>query len=138
MPSATAATVLLAAATCTLALASPAPKPHIIMMLADNVGWANVGFHRPPREDPREVQTPNIDRLHADGLELARHYTYKFCSPSRSAFLSGRLPMHVNIYNDDPSRPFAGVPTNMTTSGFLLTWSSKCTDERSLQVVSVQ
>ena len=113
----TAAAAALVAATGTLALASP-PKPHIVVLLADNVGWANVGFHRPPGEDPREVQTPNIDALHADGLELERHYTYKFCSPSRSAFLSGRLPMHVNIYNDDPSRPFAGVPANMTTSGF--------------------
>lgn len=35
-------------------------------------------------------------------------------SPSRSALLSGRLPIHVNIYNDDPARPGAGVPVGMT------------------------
>jgi len=54
-------------------------------------------------------------------VELGRHYTYKFCSPSRSAFLSGRLPVHVNIYNDDPAMEGAGVPTNMTMISTRLT-----------------
>ena len=36
-----------------------------------------VGFHRPAAEDPREIQTPNIDGLARTGLELDRHYTYK-------------------------------------------------------------
>jgi len=89
-------------------------QPHIVVLLADNVGWANVGFHRPPSADPREFQTHNIDRLAGSGIELDRHYTYKFCSPSRSSFLTGRLPVHVNIYNDDPARVGQGVPTNMT------------------------
>ena len=43
-----------------------------------------------------------------------KYSTFKFCSPSRSSLLSGRLPVHVNIYNDDPARPGAGVPTGMT------------------------
>jgi len=89
-------------------------KPHIVVLLADNVGWANVGFHRPPEEPFRELYSPHIDALAANGLKLDRHYTYKFCSPSRSSFLTGRLPVHVNTYNDDPTRPGAGVPTNMT------------------------
>ena len=89
-------------------------KPHLVVLLADNVGWANVGFHMPPHADPREYHTPHLDDLAAGGLELERHYTYKFCSPSRSAFLTGRLPFHVNVYNDDPTRPGAGVPAEMT------------------------
>ena len=95
---------------------------------AHSLGWANVGFHRPPEVDPREIVTPNVDALASGYMELdvgycrshqlmhcvQRHYTYKFCSPSRSSLLSGRLPMHVNIYNDDPAMPGQGVPTNMT------------------------
>lgn len=96
------------------AAAAP-PRPHIVVLLADNVGWANVGFHRPPQVPAREIHTPNLDALAEKGLILDRHYTYKFCSPSRSSFLSGRLPFHVNIYNDDPTMlPGAGVPVNMT------------------------
>jgi hypothetical protein len=92
-----------------------APRPHIVMLLADNVGWANVGFHKPPDLPAREIHTPNLDSLAKGGLILDRHYTYKFCSPSRSSFLSGRLPFHVNIYNDDPTTfPGAGVPVDMT------------------------
>jgi arylsulfatase I/J len=60
-----------------------------------------VGFHRD--QPTPEVVTPNLDGLARSGCELDRHYTYKFCSPSRSSFLSGRLPVHVNIYNDDPA-----------------------------------
>ena len=47
-------------------------------------------------------------------LRAYQKYAFKFCSPSRSSLQSGRLPVHVNIYNDDPSRPGAGVPENMT------------------------
>ena len=89
-------------------------KPHLVILLADNLGWANVGYHRPPGVDPHEYATPNIDALASSGIELDRHYTYKFCSPSRSSLLSGRLPFHVNIYNDDPAMEGQGVPTNMT------------------------
>jgi hypothetical protein len=91
---------------------SPASKPHIVFLFCDNVGWSNLGYHR--EEPTKEVQTPVIDALVRTGVELDRMYTYKFCSPSRSSFLSGRLPVHVNIYNDDPARPGAGVPIGMT------------------------
>ncbi|KAJ8610168.1 hypothetical protein CTAYLR_008744 [Chrysophaeum taylorii] len=89
-------------------------RPHIVILLADNVGWASVGFHRPPELPAREVHTPNIDALAAEGMELARAYWYKFCSPSRSALLSGRLPFHVNTFNDDPTMVGQGIPVGMT------------------------
>ncbi|KAH8046169.1 sulfuric ester hydrolase [Aureococcus anophagefferens] len=87
-------------------------KPHIVIMLADNVGWAVVEWHRPPALPAREISTPKLDALRASGLELDRHYTYKFCSPSRSALMSGRLPAHVNVYNDD-RRWRRGAPAHM-------------------------
>jgi arylsulfatase B len=87
-------------------------KPHIVFLFCDNVGWSNVGYHR--SVPTPEVKTPRIDELARTGLELDRMYTYKFCSPSRSSLLSGRLPIHVNIYNDNPARPGAGVPVGMT------------------------
>ena len=95
-------------------------QPHIIFMMVDDWGWANVGYHRNPQTP--EVVTPNIDSLVKDGLELDQHYAYQFCSPSRSSFISGRLPIHVNDMNtgldrynpDDPISGFAGIPRNMT------------------------
>ena len=97
-----------------------AGKPHIIFMLVDDWGWANVGYHRDP--PTREVDTPNMDSLAKEGLELDQHYSFQFCSPSRSSLISGRLPIHVNdenkqmnMYNpNDPVSGYAGIPRNMT------------------------
>eukprot|EP00041_Stephanoeca_diplocostata_P019448 m.419703 g.419703 ORF g.419703 m.419703 type:complete len:551 (+) comp21308_c0_seq1:304-1956(+) len=95
--------------------------PHILFLLVDDFGWANTGWHR--LEHPTaEVSTPNMDALVKNGLELDRHYVYKFCSPTRSALQSGRNPIHVNLENVDvtvhnPSDPisgFQGIPRNMT------------------------
>eukprot|EP00937_MAST-01D_sp_MAST-1D-sp2_P002290 g2290.t1 len=103
--------LLLSAATA----ATLSPPPHIVILFADNMGWANVGWHKPPALEPAlGPSTPHLDALLPEALELDRHYTYKFCSPSRSSLMTGRLPFHVNIYNDNPALPGAGVPTNMT------------------------
>ena len=83
-------------------------------------GWANVGYHCDP--PTKEVVTPTIDGLVKEGLELDQHYAFKFCSPSRSCLMSGRLPIHVNDLNDQPSfynpqdpvSGFAGIRRNMT------------------------
>ncbi len=92
--------------------------PHIVFMMVDDWGWANVGYHRDP--PTKEVDTPNFDSLKEEGVELDQHYVYQFCSPSRSSF--GRLPIHVNdenkqmsTYNpNDPISGFAGITRNMT------------------------
>eukprot|EP00911_Craspedida_sp_UC1_P002686 UC1_evm2s1972 len=103
-------------------------KPHIFMVLFDDYGWADAGWHRntsmggvfvPPTN---EVQTPTLDALVKEGIELDRAYVYKYCSPTRSALQSGRNPVHVNnlnldptVYNpQDPVSGFAAIPRNMT------------------------
>jgi len=98
--------------------AAAADKPHIVLVLVDDWGWNNAGYHRP--NDP-EVVTPNIDGLVKEGIELDRHYTYHYCSPSRSTLQSGRMSVHVAYGFDDPllkgSDPdggFSGIPRNMT------------------------
>lgn len=95
-------------------------RPHVIAILADDIGWANVGWHREAGYD--EVQTPVMDSLVADGIELDRFYAYKFCSPSRSAAQSGREAIHVNaqmgtmnVNPMDPVSGYSGIPRNMTT-----------------------
>ena len=71
------------------------PPPHLIYILADDYGWANVGFHS------ADMITPNIDRLaKTEGFELRRMYAYRFCSPTRSALMSGRTPYRVNQKNN--------------------------------------
>jgi len=75
-------------------------KPHVLLLVLDDFGWANAGWHRTPgAPGSDEVITPNLNALVRAGVELNRSYVYQFCSPSRSALQSGRNPVHVNLYN---------------------------------------
>ena len=99
--------------------ASHIMKPHIVLILADDYGWSNAGWHR---ANDSEVRTPVMDTLVSDGIELDRHYVFKFCSPSRSALQTGRNPTHVNVNNympimhnpADPVSGYSAIPRNMT------------------------
>ena len=55
-----------------------------------------------------------MNALRADGIELDRHYAYRFCSPTRSSLMSGRYPMHVNQFNHVGSTMGGGVGANFT------------------------
>jgi arylsulfatase A-like enzyme len=65
-------------------LVSAAAKPNFVVIVADDLGWADVGWHGGP------YRTPHMDRLVREGLELDQHYVSPMCSPTRAALLSGR------------------------------------------------
>ena len=97
-----------------------AKAPHIFFLLADDLGFANVGFAR--GAPSREVQTPHLDALAASGAVLTRSYVHKFCSPTRTSIQTGRAPIRVNVLNSDimqhnaadPVSGVQGAPRNMT------------------------
>eukprot|EP00055_Hartaetosiga_balthica_P003234 m.7069 g.7069 ORF g.7069 m.7069 type:complete len:553 (+) comp2699_c0_seq1:7-1665(+) len=93
--------------------APAATKPHILMVIVDDFGWAEVGYHREGTEKD-QVLTPTIDSLVAEGIELNRHYVHQMCTPTRTSFQSGRLPVHVLQDLAGPCQPKCGVPRNMT------------------------
>ncbi len=64
--------------------------PHIVFVLTDDNGNAGVGYNNP------HISTPTLDALAADGLKLTAHYTYKYCAPTRGAFLTGRMPYRLS------------------------------------------
>ncbi len=73
------------------ALASASGRPNVIIMLADDLGWSDVGFHG------GDIDTPSLDRLAAEGVELSRFYTTPICSPTRAALMTGRDPMRLGV-----------------------------------------
>ena len=112
----------LAAAALPLARDDPASPVAALSTLQD-YGWAGAGWHNSVLTGgQREVQTPHMDKLVATGIELNQHYTFKFCSPTRSSLQSGRNPIHVNVQNvgpdrhnpDDPVAGFSAIARNMT------------------------
>jgi arylsulfatase A-like enzyme len=70
---------------------SAAERPHIVVMIADDLGWGDVGFHG------SRIETPNIDRLAERGTQLNQFYVQPVCSPTRGAFMTGRYPMRLGL-----------------------------------------
>ena len=68
-----------------LGIATPAlARPNVVIFLADDLGWADVGF----RDSP--IDTPTLDRLAAEGMQLDRFYSTPICSPTRAALMTGQ------------------------------------------------
>ena len=62
----------------------------VLTVIADDFGWNQAGWNNP------RAPTPHLTAIARSGVVLRHHYAYQVCSPTRSAFLSGRLPHHVN------------------------------------------
>lgn len=69
-----------------LVLSQEGKKPNIILILADDLGWGDVGFNG------SEIKTPNLDKLAKEGVVLNHYYTAPICSPTRAGLLTGRYP----------------------------------------------
>lgn len=76
------------------------PTPNILFLLADDLGWGDVGYHG------SGIRTPNIDRLAASGVELDQHYVCPVCTPTRASLMTGRFPSrfggHATVPSDQP------------------------------------
>ena len=96
--------VFVTAVICT---ASASTKPHIVFVLVDDWGFADVSFRNPA------IYSPNFQMLAETGVILDRHYVYRYCSPTRVSFLTGRWPHHAHQYNIEPTF-MVGTNINMT------------------------
>jgi arylsulfatase B len=71
-----------------------ASPPNVVILLADDLGWADVGYHG------GEIKTPGIDRLAREGLRMEHFYATPICSPTRAALMTGRDPLKLGLAYD--------------------------------------
>ena len=69
------------------------PKPNIIFILADDMGYNDLGCY-----GSELIQTPNIDRLASEGMRFTRHYAgTSVCAPSRCSLMTGLHTGHCQV-----------------------------------------
>lgn len=84
---------------------SPASKPNILIILADDVGYADLGCYG------SEIRTPNLDALAADGLRFTQFYNCARCCPARASLLTGLYPHQagIGLMTSDRGASFPGA-----------------------------
>lgn len=103
--------------------ASPAyaagPRPNVILILADDLGYGDVGYH-----GCKDIPTPHIDSLARSGVRFTSGYApHPFCSPTRAALLTGRYQHRFGHENNPPWAPDndeIGLPVDQVTLPELL------------------
>ena len=90
-------------------------RPNILLIVADDLGWSDVGWHG------GFGKTPHLDRLVAEGVELDRHYVQPVCTPTRAALLTGRYPGRFGPHAIAPSNRRALPPGTVTLASSLET-----------------
>ena len=65
--------------------------PNILYIVADDLGWKDVGFHG------SDIKTPALDALAARGAKLEQFYAQPMCTPTRAALMTGRYPMRYGL-----------------------------------------
>jgi arylsulfatase A len=103
-------TTLLIASLCALHAAdeAPKPKPNIVIFLADDLGYGDLGCYGHPI-----IQTPNLDAFARQGTRFTQFYAASaVCSPSRSAILTGRTPYRNGVFTWIPEGREIHLRTN--------------------------
>jgi arylsulfatase A-like enzyme len=88
--------------------------PNILVVIADDLGWRDVGYH------DSEIRTPNLDRLARGGVRLERHYVCPTCSPTRAGLLTGRNPSRFAIHGPIGDRSTQALPKDSMTLARIL------------------
>lgn len=83
--------------------------PNIIVVMADDLGWMDVGYHG------SEIQTPVLDGLAEGGVALDRFYSHPTCSPTRAALMTGKSPLRLGIAAPLSKNNPTGLPLDEVT-----------------------
>ena len=83
------------------ASAGAAPKPNIVVILVDDMGFSDLGCYG------SEIPTPNLDALAQNGLRFTQFYNTARCCPTRAALLTGLYPHQTGVgwMTDDQNQP---------------------------------
>src|ERR1700675_3769874 len=103
------AVTLFAAAS---ALAQSGKPPNIIMIMGDDIGWANIGAYN---QGIMSGRTPNLDRLAAEGMRFTDYYAEASCTAGRANFITGEIPLRTGLTTVGQAGSPIGMPAQAPT-----------------------
>ncbi|CAN7697537.1 arylsulfatase [Rhizobium leguminosarum] len=113
----------LLASALTTALACPAvaqqqqPKPNILVIMGDDVGWFNIGaYHR----GIMSGKTPNLDKLASEGMMFTDYYAEASCTAGRASFITGEIPLRTGLTTVGQAGADVGMPDKAATIAAVL------------------
>ena len=93
-----------------LVYAQPTKKPNVLYIIADDLGWKDVGFHG------SDIKTPNIDKLAETGARLEQFYVQPMCTPTRACLMTGRYPLRYGLQTAVAADPAVAIRINVVQS----------------------
>jgi arylsulfatase len=88
--------------------AAGSPRPNILLILADDLGYSDIGCFG------SEIRTPNLDKLAADGLRFTQFYNCARCCPSRACLMTGLYPHQAGVGHMTEDRGQPGYRGHLT------------------------
>jgi len=91
-------------------------RPNIVFIIADDLGWADIGYH------DSEIKTPHLDRLVKQSVRFDRHYVMPTCTPTRIGLMAGRYPSRFGVTSPAYGKIFdddtVTLPAALRTVGY--------------------
>src|SRR5262249_57319231 len=113
---------LVAALATALAVSMPAvaqqpQRPNMIVIMGDDVGWANISVYN---QGIMAGRTPNLDKLAAEGMRFTDYYAEASCTAGRANFITGELPIRTGLTTVGPAGGPCGLPAPPLPAGHAL------------------
>jgi arylsulfatase len=93
-------------------LHAQAPAPNIIVIMGDDIGWANIGVYN---QGVMSGRTPNLDRLANEGMRFTDYYAEASCTAGRANFITGELPIRTGLTTVGQAGSPLGIPDQAVT-----------------------
>jgi len=100
--------------------------PNIIVVMGDDIGWANIGAYN---QGVMSGRTPNLDRLAAEGMRFTDYYAEASCTAGRANFITGELPIRTGLTTVGQAGSPLGIPDQAVTIAQVLKASGYATGQ---------
>jgi arylsulfatase A-like enzyme len=99
------------------AQSSPSGQPNILVIMADDIGWSNIGVYN---QGIMAGRTPNLDRLAGEGMRFTDYYAEASCTAGRANFITGELPIRTGLTTVGQAGATTGMPAQAPTIATVL------------------